>query len=155
MLYKFFIAQWNNPVKSDWTLEAKSNLVEFGMKTSLEEIETMSKNSFKNLVQKKAKEYEFLRFLEIKMSKSKMKDLSYTHLKIQDYLLLKNMNLDEAKALFKFRVRMSPFGENYRGGRERKICPFCKNHPDGLSRNEKVDGYKRELQSDFWLDFSQ
>ena len=65
------------------------------------------------------------------MSKSKMKDLSYTHLKIQDYLLLKNMNLDEAKALFKFRVRMSPFGENYRGGRERKICPFCKNHPDG------------------------
>ena len=41
MLYKFFIAQWNNPVKSDWTLEAKSNLVEFGMKTSLEEIETI------------------------------------------------------------------------------------------------------------------
>ena len=53
MLYKFFIAQWNNPIKSDWTLEAKLNLVEFGITTSLEAIEKMSKNSFKSLVQKR------------------------------------------------------------------------------------------------------
>ena len=91
----------------------------------------MSKNSFKSLVQKKAKEYEFLCFLEIKMSKSKIKNLNYTQLKKQDYLLLKNMNVNEARALFKFRVRMSPFGENFRGGREIKICPFCQNYPDG------------------------
>lgn len=45
-----------------------------------------------------------------------MKNLLYTSFKMQDYLQLKNMNPSQAKAMFKFRVRMAPFGENFRGG---------------------------------------
>ena len=60
-----------------------------------------------------------------------MKNLVYTHLKIQDYLILKDMNASQAKAMFKFRVRMAPFGENFRGGQARVICPLCLSHPDG------------------------
>ena len=42
------MAQWNHPVNSDWTLEAKLNLVEFGIKTSLQVkvIEKMTKKQF-------------------------------------------------------------------------------------------------------------
>ena len=54
MLYKFFIAQWENPVAFDWTSEVKKNLNEFGLSTDLEEIKKMSKNSLKNLVKKHA-----------------------------------------------------------------------------------------------------
>ena len=91
----------------------------------------MSKYSFKKLVMKKAREFEFLRYLQIKDSKSKMKNLSYTCLEMQDYLLLKNMNTSQAKAMFKFRVKMAPFGENFRGGRDKVLCPLCHLHPDG------------------------
>ena len=90
----------------------------------------MSKFSYKKLIMKKAKEFEFNRLMNIKTSKSKMKNLVYTSLEIQDYLLLKNMNVSQAKAMFKFRLRMAPFGENFRGGSIKVLCPFCGNHPD-------------------------
>ena len=131
MLSKFFFVQWENPVALDWTSEVKKNLIELGLSTDLEEIEKMSKHVFKNLVKKHAKNYEFQRLLKYKETKSKLKNLQYTEFKLQDYLLLKNMNTCQAKALFKFRVRMAPFGQNFRGGQEIVICPFCKNHPDG------------------------
>ena len=85
----------------------------------------MSENVFKNLVKKQAREYEFDRFMEIKETKckSKMKNLVYTSLKIQDYLLLKNMNPSQAKALFKFRVRMAQIGENLRGDNKWLFAP--------------------------------
>ena len=42
ILYKFFETQWDYPVKDDWTLEAKENLVEFGLYVNLDQIRTMS-----------------------------------------------------------------------------------------------------------------
>ena len=131
MLSKFFWAQWENPTKSDWTLDVMKNLEEFGIVKNLDKIQSMSKYSFKKLVMKKAREFEFDRFLNIKASKSKMSNLSYTCLEIQDYLLLKSMNTSQAKALFKFRLRMAPFGENFRGGSNKVLCPLCGLHPDG------------------------
>ena len=131
MLSKFLWAQWENPIKFDWTLEVRKNLKEFGVTNNIEEIKNMSKYSFKKLVMKKAREFEFLRYLQIKETKSKMKNLSYPCLEMQDYLLLKNMNTSQAKAMFKFRVKMAPFGENFRGGRDKVLCPLCHLHPDG------------------------
>ena len=98
---------------------------------NLEIIEKMSKNAFKNLVKKHARNYEFSRFLEIKKTKSKMKNLFYQEFKLQNYLLLKNMNT----FLYKFRVRMAPFGENFRGGQVKIMCPFCGNHADGQAES--------------------
>ena len=131
MLSKFFHAQWEKPVKFDWVLDVQENLVEFDLPTRLVDIQTMSKYKFKNLVKERAKQYELKQLLEISKEKSKMKNLTYTELKIQDYLLLKTMNTSEAKSLFKFRLRMAPFGENFRGGQKSVLCPLCKVHPDG------------------------
>ena len=131
MLSKFFWAQWENPTKSDWTVDVLKNLEEMNIVNDLTEIKSMSKFSFKKIVMKKAREYEFERFLNIKANKSKMKNLSYTSLEIQDYLLLKNMNTSQAKAIFKFRLRMAPFGENFRSGSNLVLCPLCGLHRDG------------------------
>ena len=64
-----------------------------------------------------------------------MKNLVYKEFKLQDYLLLKTMNTSEAKSLFKFRLRMAPLGENFRGGQKTVICPLCKLHPDGQAES--------------------
>ena len=57
MLYKFFMAQWEDPVRQDWTELVKADLDDLGIKLSLEEIERKSKMSFKNLVKIKIKEF--------------------------------------------------------------------------------------------------
>ena len=46
MLSKFFWAQWETPIKFDWTVEVRKNLIEFGVTNNLEEIKNMSKYSF-------------------------------------------------------------------------------------------------------------
>ena len=153
MLSEFFFAQWANPVKLDWTTEVKENLIELGLPTNLEVIKSMSKYAFTKLVKKHAKEYEFDRFLEIKgtKAKSKMKDLFYNELKLQDYLLLKEMNASQAKALFKFRVRMAPFGQNFKGGQAEIICPLCNGHPDGQAESFHCERIKKviDVQGDY------
>ena len=62
-----------NPLKTDWTVEVRKNLEEFGITTNLENIKTMSKYSYKKLVMKNAREFEFNRFLQIKETKCKSK----------------------------------------------------------------------------------
>ena len=145
MLSKFFHAQWEKPVKFDWVLDVQENLVEFDLPTRLVDIQTMSKYKFKNLVKERAKQYELKQLLEISKEKSKMKNLTYTELKIQDYLLLKTMNTSEAKSLFKFRLRMAPFGENFRGGQKSVFCPLCKVHPDGQSDSFECTEMKKVI----------
>ena len=114
-------------------MRSKANLEELGLPTNLGEIKAMSQHKFKTLVKKKARDFEFQRFVDIKEKrcKSKMKNLLYTSLKMQDYLHLENINPSQAKAIFKFCVRIAPFGENFRGGQQTVVCPLCKLHPDG------------------------
>ena len=58
------------------------------------------------------------KLLENKLEKSisKMKNLHYEDLKPQDYL--RNLDIKEAKNIFKFRVKMAKFSENY----NKKYC---------------------------------
>jgi hypothetical protein len=39
MLYKFFIAQWENPVTGDWVLQVKNDLSDFGLSHDLSSLE--------------------------------------------------------------------------------------------------------------------
>ena len=54
MLNSFFITQWNNPTRGDWTEEVKSDLEDFGIPCSFEWIKSKSQLSFKSLVKTKA-----------------------------------------------------------------------------------------------------
>ena len=47
-------------------------------------------------------------------NRSKMNDLSNSKLEMQNYLKFENINKAGVQTLFKYRVRMANFGENYR-----------------------------------------
>ena len=49
MLNNFFYAQWENPVKADWALEVKENLIEFTLPTDVEQIKRFSEKNSKIL----------------------------------------------------------------------------------------------------------
>ena len=129
MLHQFFLAQWERPSKlNEWTTEVKSNLSDFDMTEEFKFFKSKSKEAFQNLVKVKARKYELERLR--KSQKSKTENLHYSKLELQEYLELKDMNARQAKVLFKFRVRMAPFGENFKGGKDTPLCPLCLAHPD-------------------------
>ena len=126
------MVQWEQGRAGDWSEEVKKDLTDFGIPQDLQFIRSKSKLVFNKLVKNKARQFELNRLVELKNSRnsSKMKDLYYIELKMQEYLELKDMSASQAKALFKFRTRMAPFGENFRGGEKTVLCPLCKKHPD-------------------------
>ena len=145
MLHKFFIAQWERPSKlNEWTTQVKSDLIDFNIPAELSLLKSKSSNAFKELVKLKAKDYELQRLLKSK--KSKMENLHYSKLEMQEYLELKEMNARQAKALFKFRVRMAPFGDNYKGGQDTPPCPLCKMHPDSQAESFQCEIMKELIQ---------
>ena len=99
---------------------------------------------FKDLVKHKIKIFEFSKLMEQRGSKTK--ELIYTQLKMQDYLHLENMTRIQAIALFKFRTRMAPFGENFRAGRINCICPLCFSHLDSQEESFNCGALKNLLQ---------
>ena len=130
MLYSFFITQWQNPTKGDWTEQVQVDLLDFNIPCSFSYIQSMTKESFKLLVKTKAKSYALELLLNKKITHSKMKKLDYTDLEIQNYFLETNLKPDEIRTIFKYRTRMEKFGENFRAGKDRIMCPMCNSHLD-------------------------
>ena len=137
MLYKFFMAQWEDPTKQDWTELVKKDLSDLKIKLSLEEIESKSKITFKNLVKVRIQEYALDSLNEKKFQHSKMDDVIFTELKIQDYLVSEELSLAQKQNIFLFRTRMSDFHENFRGGNQSIPCKMCSLHVD--SQNHSVN----------------
>ena len=120
MLFKVFQAQWNHPVKDDWTITVQQDLKDFKINLSLEEIKGKTEWSFKRLVKKKSNEYALDYLLKMKLKHSKMDNLQYEELKIQNYLKDESITVKEAQTLFKYRTRVARFKENFKNMYEEK-----------------------------------
>jgi hypothetical protein len=130
MLSRFFHCQWLESNQHDWTNQVRIDLEEMDLPVDLEEIEKKSIFSWKNLVKKKAKELELRKLLNMKVSKSrsKMKNLNYDKLHLQDYLI--NLDVKLAKNVFRYRTRMIQFDGNFNGQEPVNVCPLCGLHSD-------------------------
>ena len=121
MLHSFFITQLYDPSPGDWTEQAKQDFEEFGISSDFDYLKSKSIESFKRIVKIKADMFELLRLTEKQGAHSKMDNLYYSNLGIQNYLKMPGITTAEAQNLFRWRVRMAPFGENYRGGQDHVI----------------------------------
>ena len=125
LLFKFLNAQMEEPQKGDWWLTVKKDIEQLNLNLSLHEIKSMSKESFKNLVQKAVKAEAF-NWLSIKKCKSKkVKNVPHGRLEIQKYLSQPIMSTKETKFLFGLRSRMTYLSENYPGMQAENHCPLC------------------------------
>ena len=66
----------------------------------------------------------------MKSSHSKLVNLEYTELKLQDYLKSNDFTVEETRTVFAFRTKMANFSENYRQKEGSSLCPLCGNHLD-------------------------
>ena len=113
MLHKFFQAQWQYPVKDDWVNQVKEDLKDFDIDMSFSELKLKSKNSFKKMVKKKMRDYALNYLNTLKEKHSKMDNLSYPKLRVQNYLKDGKITVSAGKNLFKWRTRAAQFKLNY------------------------------------------
>ena len=126
MLYKVFWIQWSESNAGDLAHQMKQDLMDLEIDCSLCEIKSISKNKFKKLVKKKLTEFTFKQLLKQAGIYSKLKNLKYSHLKMQSYLEEEKITVKQAKLIFKYRTRMlMQFTDNFRGGPEKKMCSLC------------------------------
>ena len=125
MLSKIFHAQWNFPVKHDWTETVKNDLKDLDMVMDLEQIKKIKKENFAEMVKKACRKAAFIELMSMKEKHSKLSNLSYTELKMQSYLKNKKIHPGKAKSLFKYRTRMAFVKNNYKSSHGDLNCPVC------------------------------
>jgi hypothetical protein len=128
MLYKFFVAQWENQTKCDWTERIREDLADLDIEENFDYIQSKSKETFKNIVKVKIREFTLEKLNEAKFKHSKMDSLVYTDLNMQEYLLNEEISVEQKQTIFQFRTHMANFASNY--GETNNPCKLCQMHID-------------------------
>ena len=148
MLSTFFMTQFYNETEGDWTQQVKIDLEDFGIPCDFDYIRAKSNLTFKALVKIKAKEFALNSLRGIQIRHSKMDNLYYSELKLQDYFKIEGIETRELQNLFKWRTRMAPLGENFRGNNGNIVCPLCHTHLDNQNGIFQCEIMKKETKID-------
>ena len=146
MLGSFFVTQCNFPCKGDWSEIVKKDLEDLQLPLNFDDIRSKSTGCFKNLVKKKTMKYAFEKLKCMKDKHSKMNNLDYEGIKMQNYFSRNDLKNEQKQIIFKFRTRMANFGENYRGSRDQVNCPLCDTHPDKQELSYTCKVIQNEVQ---------
>ena len=125
LIFKFFKAQLENPAKGDWSEQVKSDISEIGLKLTIEEISILSKESFPTKLKKAINVAAFKWLMKEKENMSKLKDLYYEKLEMQNYFGINDLETSEKKFLFLIRTRMLDINSNFKNGHSDFSCHLC------------------------------
>ena len=119
------MAQVKDPVNGDWILQVYKDIEDFELPMNFSFYEQTSKDTLNEKLKEKSRKYAFKKYQRMKTHHSKLKQLRYTELKMQPYLLNKQLSIEQKKVLLQWRVHMEKnFGENFRGGKN-QYCVLC------------------------------
>ena len=130
LISKVFYAQLANPVKNDWAMTCKDDLDDLQISLDFEEIKNLSKYSFKKIVKEKISQSAFKALTEEQRNLSKVKNLQFKSLKIQEYMLPNKLDLRMTKFVFLLRSRMLDVRCNFKNKYTDVLCPLCKADQD-------------------------
>lgn len=102
------------PSKGDWFQMIQEDFQIIKLKLSDSQVMNMSKFQFKRIIKKHIQSAAFQQYIEVQKSKSKIKNIEYTNLKTQEYLLSNKFTNSECFLLFKLRSRMIDIKENFK-----------------------------------------
>ena len=91
------------------------------------------------------KEYSLDYLTSIKERHTKMDNLIYPTLSSQNYLKDKDISVQAAKNLFKWRTRAAMFKMNYGDMYANTACPFCLVVPDSQSHSLECNVVKQKI----------
>ena len=126
MLFQVLKATWENPTKNDFVRICTQYLCALEIKMSFKEIEIMSEKEFKRLVKNKTEKAAFLYLQGEKQKQTKIANLEYKKLEIQEYFIDGNCNIKVAKIIFKARSKTLDIKLQKRWKYEDLLCIGCK-----------------------------
>ena len=154
MINKFFMTQWLNPTRGDWTETLKQDLLDFGMPEDFQYYKSKSKFIIKNEVKRNSKQYALKILNKQKKCHKKMNNLEYKELKTQNYFFINGLKIEEIQNVFKFRTRMTKIGGNYKGKEGVNKCPLCDEHMDVQEMLINCEPLRNKLEVDDTKDIS-
>jgi len=124
LMKQMFNEQKKKPNKYDWVKSVENYLKKLKINLSYEDISSMTKLSFKKLVNKSCEENALI-YLKLHI-KSKGKELKYYKMELTHYLTsFSHLTLQEKKELFKMRTRMTDVMSNFKNKYESLNCDKC------------------------------
>ena len=143
------MCQWDRPTKGDWTEMLRKDLSDFQIESDFQWIRQTSREGFKKIVNSKAKVFGLKYLTNLQKKHSKLSNLTYNELKLQNYLTMPGLSLEVRRNVFLFRTRMLDFGENFRGSRSEVLCPFgCYLKKDSQFHSFECNGRMQKLNVD-------
>ena len=105
MISQVLKATQENPLKNDFVFTCKKYMKILGIEFSFEEIEKMSKASFKKVLKEKTRQAAYRYLIGQKSKQSKISDIKYSKLEMQSYLAEGDRDARLSKLIFKARGR--------------------------------------------------
>ena len=125
LLSRVYFSQKRRPLKDDWALIVNKDMEEMNINNNEEIIKNMKKVEFKRIMKKATEEAAF-NFLSLKQkTHSKVRDITYSGLKIQSYLKSNLFTTEEKQFLFKLRTAMSDVKVNFNSMFLNVDCDLC------------------------------
>ena len=126
MMYQVLKATCDNPTKNDFVKTCQQYLDDLDIKLSFQEIENMSKWTFKKLVLEKTKEAGLKYLIGQKAQQTKTSNIHYEDLMIQEYFIDGNCKKNISKLIFKARSKTLDIKTQQKWKYADKICIGCK-----------------------------
>ena len=112
-----------------------------GINLSMKEIENISNFCFKKLVKTKTKEAAYRYLIEEKNKQTKISNIQYKELNIQDYLFGGNVNTKMSKFIFKARSKNIDIKSFKKWKYEDKLCIGCNKNEENESEIMYCEGF--------------
>ena len=124
-VYVFLMTQFRHRTNKDWVAMALKDFNDLNMSSDFETLQNTSLYTFKRDLKKNIRIYAFEQMMTEKNKKSKLQNVNYFDLKLQEYLVDPSTSTEDKLVTFQWRTRMhSSFGENFRGARLTTICMY-------------------------------
>ena len=123
-----FNEQLSNPSRNDWVKLIDQDMKCLKIGLTYDKIQIMSKNSFKNFINKKIREAALEYLTILKKKHSKVDTIEHASLQIQAYFSADDSEktIKNIQDLFKIRSRMLDVKTNYKGNYTEYNCDECK-----------------------------
>ena len=127
LIYKFFMAQLEEPTKNDWVTEALKDISHLEIKMDLGQIEAMSIDKFKIICKQKVRQKSFVYLLGNKERLKSIKHIRYEKMQMAKYLRYNDFGLTTKERQYLFQCRLNDI--DTRGNRKWKYeeiyCISC------------------------------
>ena len=128
IIFKVFETQNKYRNKKDWVTRVENDLLELDMNVTFANIQKMNKTTWKNMVRSTIQQKTFKKLENKKQTHSKVKNLKYIRLEMQEYLKphgVKNVNKEVTQNIFRIRSKVINLKINRKNQYENYECKVC------------------------------